>query len=362
MSLIFEEAKREFAASVRTPLFRFATVGLIGYLALILMSAQYMREMGATNIPRNSAHVVYLMTAGQAFWLIFAWAWMFARAVTRDRDALLHEIVLSAPIDLRALFVGRYLGVLGAACLLGAASPLGFLVVHPLAASGALPPDAVGPIPWTAMGWGWLLLVIPSAAGLGAMYLTSALRTKSVGGPFAVAGVLIAAWMAAMVILRGGDIDPTLATLIDPSAYGEVEAQAFDWTPAEKSNRLLDLTVPLLVNRLLWGLLPFVPLAWALRRLRREHLIIDRPRKKPRDRGVAPPPMPSLPVATLPRPSMLHALWLETRWQLARSFSGWAIWLAAGLLVVMGVAGSFVHVIGHAAGPLIPRPAILSPL
>ncbi|MEO1512782.1 MAG: hypothetical protein AAFU70_11970, partial [Planctomycetota bacterium] len=85
--LIFVEARREFRDGLRTPLFRYASLGLIGYLAIVLLSAQYMREMGATNVPRNSAHVVYLMTAGQAFWLIFGWAWIFARAVTRDLDA-----------------------------------------------------------------------------------------------------------------------------------------------------------------------------------------------------------------------------------------------------------------------------------
>ncbi|MEO1234945.1 MAG: hypothetical protein AAFZ18_39250, partial [Myxococcota bacterium] len=90
------EARHEFTANLKSSMVPLTALGMMGYLAIVLTSAEYMREMGATEVYRNSPHVVYLMTAGQTFWLFFAWAWVFSRVITRDLDASLHEVVLSA--------------------------------------------------------------------------------------------------------------------------------------------------------------------------------------------------------------------------------------------------------------------------
>jgi len=101
-----------------------AFVGLILYLLMMLTNADYLREMGAVGIPRNSASLIHLMISGLMIWLLFVWAWLFAQAITRDRSANLHEVVLAAPLSLRALLLGRWLGAVGAACLLASSGTL----------------------------------------------------------------------------------------------------------------------------------------------------------------------------------------------------------------------------------------------
>ena len=68
------------------PLIPIVFPGLIAYLLLVLLNADYLRDMGATDVPRNSPHLVYLMMSGQAVWLLFVWAWVFAQVVRPRSD------------------------------------------------------------------------------------------------------------------------------------------------------------------------------------------------------------------------------------------------------------------------------------
>ena len=399
LRFILGEAAHEFRSAVRGPLVPLIFAGLVGYVGIVVLNAEYMQQMGATDVARNSGHVVQLMTIGQAFWLFFAWAWLFSRAVTRDRDARLHEVVLASPISLPHLIVGRYLGVLGVAVFLGLSSPFGFLIVHPMQMLGVLPESLVAAPPFGAMLWGWLLFTVTSGIGVGALYLAVALRTRSAAAPFAVAAVLTTVWMFSMVILRDGDINPTVATLLDPTGYGEAEAQVFDWTPIEKMTNLVAFTPALVINRILWGLLPALPLVGALIWLRREALVLDGARAQTisddpqsplphasRHAGTADgflakglgipagrssPPSGARHAGTTTQalrmepassPSWLRAMLEEARWHLERSWGSWGVWIAMGLLCLMCVAGSFVHVVAHADGPLVPRPELLVPM
>lgn len=363
LRFILNEARTELRAAARGPLIPMIFLGLVGYVAIVVLNAEYMREMGGADVVRNSAHVVQLMTIGTSFWLLFAWAWLFSRAVTRDLDARLHEVVLAAPVSLTHLFIGRYLGALGVGLILGLATPLGFLVVHPLQWVGALPAHLVGPPPWAAMAWGWLVFTVTSGVGMGALYLAVAIRTRGSAGAFGLAALVVSAWMFSMVILRGGDINPTIATLLDPTGFGEAEVQSNSWTPAEKVTSLVELTPVLLLNRLLWGALPGLPLLFVLGRLRREDLVLERggtPKVESEGPVRIGSTRPSLgPVAT---PSWLWATVQEAHWHLGRSLRSWSIWLAMGLLCLMCILGSFVHVVAHAEGPLVPRPNLLVPM
>ena len=226
------EAWYEFRAGCQGPLIPIAVPGLIAYLMLVLLNADYLRDLGATDVPRNSPHLVYLMVSGQAVWLLFVWAWLFAQVVVRDRTAGLHEVVLSAPVSLPALLAGRYVGALGLACVLSLATGMGFVLVPPLGALGVFPPDAVGPQPLFAIGHSLLILILPSAAGLGALFLCAAIRTRALAGPFACAAALMLIWMVAMVVVRGGEANPALASLLDPSAFAEAEEQEARAGPA----------------------------------------------------------------------------------------------------------------------------------
>ena len=362
------EAWYELRAGCRGPLIPIAFPGLIAYLMLVLLNADYLRDYGATDVPRNSPHLVYLMTAGQAIWLLFVWAWLFAQVVVRDRMAGLHEVVLSAPISLGALLAGRYVGAVALACVLSLATGLGFLLVPPLGALGLFPADTVGPQPLFAIGHALLVLTLPSAVGTGALFLCAAIRTRGVGGPFACAAAIMLVWMVAMVVVRGADADPAVASVLDPSAFAEVEEQSNLWTPREKAAGVLEMTRPLLANRLLWAFPGLLLLILVLRRVDRERLTLERaPPARGRDRSAeeptSDPGRPGIPPLGPPaRPSWLGATWSEAAWHFTLSFRGWATPLALLILAAMGVGGAFVHVVFHADGPLQPRPHLIGPL
>ena len=362
--LVFGEAWQELRASLRGPFLPAFSVAIVAYLAMVLLNGRYLQEMGAVDIPRNSPHIVFMMVSAEAIYLYLGWAWIFSRVVTRDRDANLHEIVLASPVSLRALLVGRYLGAVGAALLLGAVCPLSFLVVHPLAAAGAL--SDLGPVPWAAMLQSWLLFCVPSAIGVGALCLAVALRTKSAGGPVGAAALLVGLWMVAMVVVRGGDMDPGMATVMDPTGYAEVEQQTTLWTPAEKATRLLSLTAPLLVNRALWCLLPLLVVGVALARVSREYLVVDRPSAKVRGKDrVQAPPAAVAPAALGGAPrrnAWALATLTEAGWHLRLAMSGWGFRLTATLLFAAGVVAAFANVVAHGEGPLVPRPELVSPM
>ena len=361
------EAWHEFRAGCRGPLIPIAFPGLIAYLMLVLLNADYLRDMGATHVPRNSPHLVYLMMSGQAVWLFFVWAWLFAQVVVRDRTAGLHEVVLAAPVSLPALLAGRYLGALGLACVLSLATGIGFLLVPPLGVLGVFAPETVGPQPIFAIGHSLLILTLPSAAGLGALYVCAAIRTRGLAGPFACAAAVMVVWMVAMVVVRGGDANPALASLFDPTAFAEAEEQSNLWTPREKAQGVLEMTPPLIANRLAWTLLPLLLLGVVLRRVQRERLTLERAppvrgsdpaagetRAEPANAGAPPLGAPE-------RPSWLGAAWSEAAWHCALSLRGWATPLALFILAAMGVGGTVVHVVLHADGPLLPRPGFVEP-
>ena len=368
LRFVAAQAWQEFRAGCRGPLLAIVFPGLIGYALIVILNADYMREMGATEVPRNSPHVIYLMMAGQAVWIFFVWAWLFGLNVVRDRNASLHEVVLSTPVSLPALLFGRYLGALALSTLLPVATALGFLLVPALGALGIIPPDAVGPHPWFAMGHSLLLFTLPSAAGVGALFLCAAIRTRSIAGPFAVAAMLMLVWMVAMVVVRGGDASPAVATLLDASGFAEIEEQTNLMTPREKAVAVVELTPPLLVNRLIWTVPPLLLLAVVLRRVGRERLALE---KAPatRRRGsqasgtrAKPPPQSVLPPGPAAMPSWLRATWTEAVWHLKLSFRGWGTPLALAMMVATGVGGAFVHVVLHADGPLQPRSGLVEPM
>lgn len=367
--LILREAWCELRAGLRGSVLPLIFLVLTAYILMVMTSADNLRDLGAVDVPRNAPGLVYLMTSGDAFFLLFAWAWVFAQAVLRDRGVRLHEVVLAAPVSLRSLLVARYLGALGVALVLGSSQVLGFLLAPLLEALGAVPDGSVAAAPWRAFGWAALLFTLPLAAGAGALYFAAALKTRSQGGAFAVAAALMACWMVAMIVFKEGHANPVLATLLDPSGFGEAERQVVHhWTPQQKSSALLELTPPLLWNRLLWGMLPLAALAWTIARARREALVLEpAPRARPaaadsraRQTGVTMRASGALgPITAV---SWLRASAAEADWQLRRVAGRRPLWAALALLSLLAVAAGIVHGVQHAYGPMVPRPEFIAPV
>lgn len=367
MNFFLREAWHEFRAGLKGGVLPLIYLVLSAYILVVMTSADNLRAMGAVDIPRNAPALVYMMTSGDAFFLLFAWAWVFAQPIVRDRTAQLHEVVLAAPVSLRQLLAARYLGALGVALLLGTSQILGFLLAPLLESLGAVPPGSVAAAPWAAFAWAFLIFTLPLAAGAGALYYIAALRSRSVGGAFAVAALLMAFWMVAMIVFKGGHADPFLVTVLDPSGFAEAEHQVVDqWTPQQKSSALLDLTPGLIWNRVLWGGLPLVLLVMVIWRVRRETLLHGRGEGKPQRSALGHSKASASANAPLPGPidhgNWLRAVVAESGWQARQILARRSLWIAIALLVLLAVAAAFVHGIQHAWGPMIARAEFVSPV
>ncbi len=362
MQLIWREARNEFLFGLRSGVVALIFIGLTAYLLMVLTNAGTLQNMGALGVPRNSPSLVYIMTTGNTFFLFFAWAWVFAQPIVRDRQALLHEVVLAAPVSLRTLLTGRYLGALGIALLLGMSQVIGFLLAPLLESMGWVPSGSMGPTPWKAMGWAFLIFTLPSSLGTGALYLVTAIKTRSTAGPFASSAVLIFIWMFAMIVMSEGGIDTRLSAVLDPSCFAEVDRLNRSWTPAEKTSIIYPLSAPLLLNRLLWCVLPLCLLAITLTRIDREQLVME----KTRSTKSAAVPQASGSVRNLhlplPQQNWWRAFLSESAWQHNLLLRNRAIQMLLGMILVMGIGAAFVSRVNHADGPFEARSEVLAPL
>ena len=276
-SIYWAEFRYEIRAGLRGPLFTITAIGFTLYVLMILTNADITRGFGAI---RNSAAIVYNFSTFMAMYLFFAWAWVFGQAILRDRSVHLHENVLSSPINLSALLFARYLGATVVAFLLGAVVPLSIFLMPIMSWIGLVQPADIGVAPVLPVLLSLVLFVLPTAMGIGALFISSALWTRSVAGPFALAALLMLIWMLGLIVLRNGDISDTLGSLIDPTMYNEVARQLGELTVSEKKNYLINVTSFYLLNRLVWLVLPIALLLFILKGLKREHLLLDKGKKK----------------------------------------------------------------------------------
>ncbi|MDN3379501.1 MULTISPECIES: hypothetical protein [unclassified Pseudoalteromonas] len=359
VSFFFKEAAYEAKQGLTSLITPIVFFGLSAYMLIFLLNADYMRSMGAVDIYRNSPHVIYLMVSGQSLWLFFAWAWIFAQIVVRDRSAELHEVVLSSPISLRLLLAARFSGALVVAVFLGSSICAGLLMAPLLVTIGALPPDAVGPVPWSAALLSLVVFTVPSAFATGVLFLAGAALTRSNTGAFATAAILSLIWMISLVVLHEGGVSPMLASIIDPSAYVEAERQALTWTPAEKKVAIIGFTDRLLLNRGLWLFIGVVIGAILMLRLRREHLAMEHAPRLKAHKTASYAVHSAKPAGAINSPNWLRTLAVESAWHLKVSLQSFGLRLALLLLTAIGVAAAWVNSIGHIDGPLVPTPQAL---
>ncbi len=360
LTFLFRSSWIEFRQGISSGIVTFSFVGMCVYLAITLLNAEYMQQLGATDVTRNGATVIYLMITGFAFFMFFAYAWIFAQPILRDRNVELHEIMLTMPINMTALLWGRYIGACLTGAVLASSVLFGFTLAPIMEWAGWLPAGSFSAIPWNLYAFTMAWLIIPTCMGVGAIYMMMTLYTRTLAGPMGAAVLIILLWMLSAAILVEGDISTTAASILDPSIFSFALAETQYWTPAQKQNAYLPLSDIFLLNRFIWCLLPVFLLGVAIKSISREHLISNRDKKT----NI---PQPSshqtqtinihAPVAG-PAHNWIQAFFFETRWQLARVINNKAIWSAILVLLCVGISNTFIHVIWHAEGPLLPDPGM----
>lgn len=373
ISFVLGEAVAEFKLLTRGAIIPVMFIGLVLYMWMIMLNADYMRQMGAVGIFRNSANMSYLMASGQSLWTMFAGAWLFSQGIARDKANQLSEVMLSAPVSLSHMILGRYLGALAVAVTLGCATFVGMATTPLLAMLGMIPVDAVGPNQWFSYFWAFLVYILPNAAGVGALYVVATIKTADSRGAFSIAAFLAFVWMVAMIVLRANDVDVYLASVIDPTGYSEAERQSDAWTPEEKQVGVLALTPQFLLNRLIWTVLPLLFMAVAVWRTTREHIILNTGKseknksdddgdtvteKLPQKRGSRAAQAKDLITAPA---QWFSAVFSECAWHLKLLVGGFGFRLAILMLILSGAMGTWVNFVQQPEGPLVAYPEAILP-
>lgn len=352
-AIYWAEFLYEIRAGLRGPLFTIAVIGFTLYILMMLTGGDAMRGFGAV---RNASSMVYQLSTGMSMYLFFVWAWIFGQAVMRDRSVHLSENVLSSPIHLPTLLFSRYLGASVVAFLLGAVVPLSIFLMPITAWLGLVPLADIGDAPVLAVFLSLLLFVLPTALGIGALFVSITLWMRSTAGPFALAAFLMLVWMLGLIVVRNGDISDMIATLIDPTMFSEVGRQIKELTADEKINYIIDVSPLYLLNRIVWFVLPIALLLFVLKGLKREHMLLEKGKKKLRDSTTKKTSLSAKTTAVIVfggKPSWLRALFSETLWHLKLSLQNKALLLAFVVLMIMSVGSSVLFVLKNGQGPMV---------
>ncbi|MCG8504919.1 MAG: hypothetical protein MI755_09955 [Sphingomonadales bacterium] len=353
MKFVVDQALQEIRDQLRGLLVPVTFLGVVAFQLIMLTGAENARELTVLGVPMNSPYWLYRWSTGQALWMNFIFAWVFSRALLRDREAVLHEIVLASPAPIRLLIAARYLGAIAVAVFLASAPIVSFLLISVLAGIGLVPSELVGPVPGPQMLWTVLFLTTPTVIGVGAACLVGTIVMRGVSGAFAAGALLTLIWLIAVAVLNGAELAPGLASVIEPWGYAHVSRITDDWTIQEKMTRIVSMEGLLLANRLFWIFVPLAALGVALAGLRREDLLAEKAKKTPPKSGAVSAAMVARPVRRAAQ-SWLIATFQEARWQSAQTLRKWGFWLTFGFVVIIGCASVYMQLLVRPDGPFYP--------
>jgi ABC-2 type transport system permease protein len=201
-------------------------------------------------------------------------------AMTRDFEHATAPLVYVTPISPKIFVLGRYLGALSPAILIGLAGLLGAMI-------GTFMPwlDQARIAPFSLLPWAYIFFVVilPNTLVLCAIFFSVAALTRSFALTFAAAMAFFVGEILLNVYTKLGN--GTWAALADPSARLSVAAETRYWTVAE-----LNTNIPLGLlaqNRLLWLTVALLALLLVLLRIRLDLEEQATLRFKRRSRGAA---------------------------------------------------------------------------
>jgi ABC-type transport system involved in multi-copper enzyme maturation permease subunit len=219
----------------------------------------------------NSPFIIAVVTVFcTLFWLLVA-AGVAGEIAARDVETGMHPLTYTAPIRKAEYLGGRFLAVLAINALILLAVPLGvMLAVYAPGVDASI----VGPFRPAAYLTAYGFLALPNALlGTAVQFAWATLGRRSIGsyvGSVMLFGVVYAGIFAVMYFLE----NQQLAELLDAFAHLTVVDLTLNWTPIEKTTRLVTLEGSLLRSRLLWLGIALAALAFTYARFRFEHLAV----------------------------------------------------------------------------------------
>ncbi len=261
MRALLEVMRFEIRYQLRSPFFLGALLmfALIHFLAIT--GAGIHIDNFSNQVAINSAYAILQIELTLFIFGMLPILAFVTTAVTRDFEHATASLVYVTPISPTAFALGRFLGALIPALLIGLAGLSGAMI-------GAFMPwlDQTRIAPFSLLPWAYVFLVVilPGTLVLCAIFFSVAALTRSFAPTFAAA---LAFFVADILLNLYAKLESDAwAALADPSARLTVVAETRYWTVAELNTNLpLGL---LTQNRLLWLTVALLALLRALLRFR----------------------------------------------------------------------------------------------
>jgi ABC-type transport system involved in multi-copper enzyme maturation permease subunit len=261
MRAILEVMQFEIRYQLRSPFFLGALLmfALIHFLSITQTFIHI--DKFSNQVAINSAYAILQIEQTLFIFGMLPIVAFVTTAITRDFEHATASLVFVTPISPKTFVLGRFLGALIPALLIGLAGLLGAVIgtFMPWLDEGRIAPFTL--LPWAYV---FLVIILPSTLVLCAIFFSVAALTRSFALTFAAA---MAFFVANALLNIYANLEPGRWTaLADPSARLTVAAETRYWTVAE-----LNTNLPLGLlgqNRLLWLTVALLALLLPLLRFR----------------------------------------------------------------------------------------------
>ncbi|MGH8145129.1 MAG: ABC transporter permease/M1 family aminopeptidase [Rhodanobacteraceae bacterium] len=248
--MTFREIFRfELRQQLRSPLFWLIALALAGIAFGAACSDSIQIGGGIGNIHRNAPYVVITMLAMFTILGLFLITIFVAGAALRDFTCNTAELMFATPMSRGAYLGGRFAAgwLVSVLVLIGVAIGMWLGSLMPW-----LDPARLGPTPWTAYGWGLVVIVLPNLFFVSALLFLLATLTRSMLGAYVGVIAFVVLVVVARLLLGHGNIaHQTAAALMNPFGGG-VDLATRYWTASDRNTRVPELTGLILGNRALW--------------------------------------------------------------------------------------------------------------
>lgn len=341
-----------------TPLFFI----VLAALAFLFVRGNYLADALYADFYINSPFVIASVTVFcSLFWFLGAAA-VSGEAGARDMGTGLHPLLYTAPISKAEYLGGRFLAAFGLNAVILLGVPVGVLLSVYVPGVDA---EAIGPFRAAAYLTAYGFIALPNAfVGTAVQFAWAVLGRRAIAS-YIGSVVLFFVSYGGIIILGIFVGRQDLSMLLDVFAHVFITSDLIlNWTPIEKSRRLIELEGPLLRSRLFWLGVAVVVLAFTYLRFRFAHPVggswwtrlgrrVGAQAPSPADVVTAPIAVPQVPrtfgfATWLPQTGTL--LWASFR-AVARSRGGLLVAAATAFLVVVFVP---LNMADNMSVPLLP--------
>jgi ABC-type transport system involved in multi-copper enzyme maturation permease subunit len=360
MRALFEVTQFEIRYQLRSPFFLGALLmfAMIHFMAITQTFIHI--DSFSNQVAINSAYGILQIEQALFIFGMLPIVAVVTTAMTRDYEHATASLLFVTPISPKTFVLGRFLGALSVAVLIGLAGLLAAMI-------GTFMPwmDQERIAAFTLMPWAYVFFVIilPNTLILCAIFFSIAALTRSFALTFAAAMAFFVA--EALLNIYARLENGTWAALADPSARLTVAAETRYWTVAELNT---NLPIGLLSqNRLLWLTVALLTLLLALLRFHLDFAEQPPFRFKLRPRGAATArrtPQPAIQEITLvlsfsPRASLAQFV-SQLKMDLSCVFKSPLVYIILALVVTSGIS-EFQNNLGLLKTPLYPLTSQMLP-